>query len=248
MQLVARVEEQVERVAQHHVVAEVARPRPGSRPLTVAFVASGTNAGVRTSPWAVRRTPARAREPASRAGSRAGASRARRARAAPALGRVRRRAPRTLRPVARCPRSPAAAARRRGSRRGAACAARAWGCGPRARRCRSAPDRVGVDALGQRQRAAERAGRALEAVVALALRSSCSALRSPEMVRTSVLELDVDVVLGQAGQVGAQHEVVVGLDEVHRGDPAARRAAVAAAAGGVSKNVLKRRFISAAAS
>ena len=36
-------------------------------PLTVALVASGTNAGVRTSPWAVRRTPARAREPASRA-------------------------------------------------------------------------------------------------------------------------------------------------------------------------------------
>ena len=39
----------------------------GSRPLTVAFVASGTKAGVRTSPCAVRRTPARAREPGSRA-------------------------------------------------------------------------------------------------------------------------------------------------------------------------------------
>src|SRR3954468_9950583 len=37
-----------------------------SRPLTVPFVASGTNAGVRTSPCAVRRIPARAREPGSR--------------------------------------------------------------------------------------------------------------------------------------------------------------------------------------
>ena len=36
-------------------------------PLTVALVASGTKAGVRTSPWAVRRMPARAREPVSRA-------------------------------------------------------------------------------------------------------------------------------------------------------------------------------------
>src|SRR4029077_20345102 len=36
-------------------------------PRTVAFVASGTNAGVRTSPWAVRRTPVRARPSLSRA-------------------------------------------------------------------------------------------------------------------------------------------------------------------------------------
>ena len=62
-QLVAGVEEQVEGVAEHHVVAEARRPRPAVRPLTVALVASGTNAGVRTSPCAVRRTPARAREP-----------------------------------------------------------------------------------------------------------------------------------------------------------------------------------------
>src|SRR3954467_2853588 len=39
----------------------------GSRPLTVPFVASGTKAGVRTSPWAVAMTPARAREAGSRA-------------------------------------------------------------------------------------------------------------------------------------------------------------------------------------
>ena len=49
-----------------HVVAEVG-DLGGNRPLTVAFVASGTNAGVRTSPWAVLSTPERAREPASRA-------------------------------------------------------------------------------------------------------------------------------------------------------------------------------------
>ena len=38
-----------------------------SSPLTVAFVASGTKAGVRTPPWAVWSVPARAREEGSRA-------------------------------------------------------------------------------------------------------------------------------------------------------------------------------------
>ena len=57
----------MEGVAEHHVVAEAATS--GGRPLTVALVASGTNAGVRTSPWAVCRTPARARVAGSRARS-----------------------------------------------------------------------------------------------------------------------------------------------------------------------------------
>ena len=43
---------------------------------------------------------------------------------------------------------------------------------------------LGVDALGQRQRAGEGAERALDAVEALS-RSSCSALRSPETVSVS---------------------------------------------------------------
>ena len=55
-ELVARRQEQMERVAEHHVVAErsdLARLDP----FTTPFVASGTNAGVRTSPCASRRTP-----------------------------------------------------------------------------------------------------------------------------------------------------------------------------------------------
>ena len=42
------------------VVAELAQALPGRAPLTVAFVPTGMNAGVGTSPWAVRSTPARA--------------------------------------------------------------------------------------------------------------------------------------------------------------------------------------------
>ena len=41
--------------------------RTGSIPFTTPFVASGTNAGVRTTPWAVRSSPVRARLCASRA-------------------------------------------------------------------------------------------------------------------------------------------------------------------------------------
>jgi hypothetical protein len=40
-----------------------------------------------------------------------------------------------------------------------------------------------------------------------------------------VLELDRDVLLAHAGQVGPQHEVVAGLEQVHGGHPAAHRAA-----------------------
>ena len=37
------------------------------------------------------------------------------------------------------------------------------------------------------------------------------------------------VLLGKAGQVGAQNVLAVGLDEVHRGDPAAHGGAMAVA-------------------
>src|SRR5947209_7558927 len=42
-----------------------------------------------------------------------------------------------------------------------------------------------------------------------------------------VLELDVHVLLGQARQVGAEYEVIPGLDEVHRGDPPPQGARIA---------------------
>jgi hypothetical protein len=46
-----------------------------------------------------------------------------------------------------------------------------------------------------------------------------------------VLDVDVNVVLGEPGKVGLEHELVVGLDEIHRGDPAPRRGAVGAGRG-----------------
>jgi hypothetical protein len=55
------------------------------------------------------------------------------------------------------------------------------------------------------------------------------------------LQLGLDVVLGQNGKVGPQDEVVVGIDQVHRRDPAA---AATICRGGPSKKVLKSRFIS----
>ena len=101
---------------------------------------------------------------------------------------------------------------------------------------------VGVDALGQRQRAAEGAVRALDADVALALVLvlGLALARDGEDV---VLDLDVDVVLAEAREVGLEDEVLVGLDEVHRRDPAARAPSPLPAVG-VSKKVLNSRFIS----
>ena len=57
--LVAGLDEQVEGVAKDHLVAQAATSLAWSD-FTVAVEASGTNAGVRTSPCSVRRTPARA--------------------------------------------------------------------------------------------------------------------------------------------------------------------------------------------
>src|SRR5437763_13307505 len=80
-------------------------------------------------------------------------------------------------------------------------------------------DGAGVDALGEGQRAVERTGRALDAVVAVV----ALLVLAPALAGHSehvVLELDVDVILGEPGQVGAKDEVVVGLDQVHRRNPA----------------------------
>src|SRR5829696_2218596 len=82
-------------------------------------------------------------------------------------------------------------------------------------------DPVGVDAVGQGQRTVEAAERALDAVpaalVLLVLRLALARDRE-----RAVLHLDVHVSVGEAGEVGLQDEVVLGLDEVHRRDPAAR--------------------------
>src|SRR5919199_1524173 len=85
---------------------------------------------------------------------------------------------------------------------------------------------LGVDPLRQREGAREGPRCALDAVVALL----ALLVLGPTLTRDGehvVLELDGDVVLGQPGKVGAQDEVVIGLDEVHRGHPAAHAATVA---------------------
>src|SRR3954469_410533 len=99
-------------------------------------------------------------------------------------------------------------------------------------------DLLGVDALRERQRAAELAEGALHPVVALLLRLVLG-LALAAYGEDVVLELDRDVGLGQAGQVRAKDEVLAGLDEVHRGHPTPHAAAVAVAAGrrGVEERV-----------
>src|SRR5439155_21648386 len=92
-----------------------------------------------------------------------------------------------------------------------------------------------VDALGQRERAGEGAGGPLHAVVALlALLVLGLALTGDR--EDVVLQLDLDVILAHAGEIGAQDVVVSLLDQVHRGDPAAQRAAVARAGGRVEES------------
>src|SRR3954471_22219889 len=82
-------------------------------------------------------------------------------------------------------------------------------------------DRLGVDALRQRQRAREGAEGALHAVEAL-LAVLVLGLALAGDGQRAVLELDVDVVLAHAGEIGAEDEVLAGLDEVHRRHPAAQ--------------------------
>src|SRR3954454_6481413 len=181
-----------------------------------ALVASGTNAGVGTSPWARRSVPARARDP----GSRWWISK-------PGTGAE------PTRPVARAEgRGPTARAPRRlasGGRRGLAALdglLAAVGDGDPARLAllglrdadlehpavEARRHGVGVDALGQRQRAGEGAERALHPVEAL-LALLVLGLALTRDGQRAVLELDLDV-LRHAGQVGAEDEVVTGLDEV----------------------------------
>src|SRR5215212_2706867 len=97
-------------------------------------------------------------------------------------------------------------------------------------------DGVGVHALGQRQRALEAAGRPLDAVVAL-LAALVLGLALAGHGKDVVLELEVDVALGEPRQVSAQDEVVVGLDQVHRRQPAARAAVPGRPGGGVEERV-----------
>src|SRR4051812_49486926 len=97
--------------------------------------------------------------------------------------------------------------------------------------------RLGVDPLRQRQRAREGAERALHAVEAL-LALLVLGLALAGDGQRAVLELDLDVLLRHAGEVGAQDEVVTGLGEVHGRHPAAQHGTgVAAAGGGVEDGV-----------
>src|SRR3954447_4273491 len=81
--------------------------------------------------------------------------------------------------------------------------------------------RLGVDPLRQRERAGERAEGALHAVEAL-LAVLVLGLALAGDGQRAVLELDVDVVLAHAGEIGAEDEVLGGLDEVHRRHPPAQ--------------------------
>src|SRR3954470_24775431 len=173
----------------------------GSSPLTVPFVASGTNAGVRTSPCAVRRTPARASEPGSRCRIFRALTTAYR------RSTVRRRQIRWLRLAMRPaayvhsllggldrPRLGAGDADLDAARLGL----RGLGDADLEHAAVEARgDGLGIDALGQRERARERAHRALEPVVAvlLGLVLGLALTRDREDV---ALDLDVDVGLGEA--------------------------------------------------
>jgi len=85
---------------------------------------------------------------------------------------------------------------------------------------------LGVDALRERQRAGERAERALDAVVALAALVMLGLALAGHR-EDVVLELDVDISLAEPGEVGPEHEVRWRLEQIHRRRPAPRRAAVA---------------------
>src|ERR671914_887225 len=193
----------------------MSKPRPAasrtSSVLTTALVARGTKAGVRTSPWARRSTPVRARE----AGSRAVMLRM-------ATGRGPYRRPVMTSPSgldgllgAAADLDPARLALlglRDADLEHAAVEARA--------------DRVGVDALRERQRAGEAAERALDAVVALLVGLMLGLALAGDRER-ALLDLDLDVLLAHAGQIGPQDEVVAGLHEVHGRHPAPHRLAIA---------------------
>src|SRR5918996_2474833 len=209
---------------------------------TVAVEASGTKAGVRTSPCGVWMTPARA-EPSRASMSKTGTV-GKATRAPARAGRWRGR------PAGRPPRDavqappPDGGAFAHGLLRlgraaldGGRPAVRA-GAGLDLHPARLAllglrdpdledpavearGDRVGGDAVGERQRAAEAAEGALDAVpTALARLVLGLALAGDR--EHAVLDLDRHVVLGHAGKIGLQDEMVFALDEVDRRDPAPR--------------------------
>src|SRR3954468_7454438 len=172
-----------------------------SRVLTTALVASGTNAGVRTSPWVRRSVPVRAEEPGSRVrientAREVSCGRAPRRRAptgwcSALLGRGvgvdrLRRAADADRDLARL----ALLGLRDVHLAHAAVEARRHG--------------LGIHALGQRQRAREGAERALDAVIAVLVLGLLGLALAGDR-QDAVLDLDVDVGLRHARQVGAQH-------------------------------------------
>ena len=87
-------------------------------------------------------------------------------------------------------------------------------------RSKAGGDGVGVDALRQGQRAREGAEGALHAVEALLAVLVLGLALAGDRER-AVLDLDLEVLLGHAGEVGAQDEVLGRLDEIHGRDPAA---------------------------
>src|SRR3954451_17679305 len=167
-------------------------------PLTVAVDASGTNAGVRTSPCGVNRTPARA-EP-SRASMRCGCSGTR-------LSVLRR-----LLLGGRALEGLAAVGADRDPARLALLGLRNLDLEHALVERRV--DLVRVHALGQRQRAAEAAERALEPVPAL-LAGLVLGLALARDGERAVLNLDRHVVIAQPRKVGLEDEVIFGLDQIH---------------------------------
>ena len=204
---------------------------------------------MRTSPWARRSVPVRAREPGSRVRiakdggvtrrqESRGPAPARRGREAAAAGAATRPlALDSLPSMAGC----AVAADRDRILRGL----RSSGFGMRTSSTpllNEAVDGLGVDALGQRQGAREAAERALDAVVAL-LASSCSALRSPESVRTlsssSIARPPRACRAGRPGGRSARRVSSRSIAGIHR-----RAWPPLPPAVGASKTVLNSRFIS----
>src|SRR3954451_22287176 len=186
--------------------------------LTTAFVASGTKAGVRTSPWASFSVPVRARASRLRISKLTGAESLDGASAPGALVTARLLGGASLEGL--------------GLRAGDLDPARLalLGLGDadlEHAAVEARGHRPGVHALGQRQRPLERAGRPLHAVVALALGLVLGLALTGDGQRR-VLELDLHVLLGHSGQVGTQHEMVTRLEQVHGRHPAPKRRAVAA--------------------
>src|SRR5215213_6410344 len=83
-------------------------------------------------------------------------------------------------------------------------------------------DLPGVDTLWQGQRAREVAEGTFDPVVPLALLLVLGLPLTGDR-QDVVLDLDVDVVLGQARKIAPEHEVVLGLEQIHRRNPAPGR-------------------------